>query len=221
MTDVGGSSELAERLAPFLDRVLAPEEGAKLLPIFQASMRPCRFHATGIVQSRGGSDGSMSVYHIEVDLLQRAWYERSQNHLGEVLGETWHEDGVTMTPDFRGECPVDRFTSLPLRMVFMWRLPIWGGRFGDYAPLVVQANEEGNYLITLRRLGERHVHGGVVLDAEHLVLLDYALRDQHVMLLDIRPGRPITRGADAEPFDLEGFLRARQDRGRGAKEAEW
>ena len=99
MTDFGGSSELAERLAPFLDRVLAPEEGAKLLPILEEAMGSRRFHATGLEQHGDGSDGRMSVSHLEVDLFQSAWYVQTRNHLGEVLEERWHENGVTVTPE--------------------------------------------------------------------------------------------------------------------------
>lgn len=211
-SNVDHSRKLLERLAPFLDRVLAPEEGAKLLPILEEAMGSRRFHATGLEQHGDGSDGRMSVSHLEVDLFQSAWYVQTRNHLGEVLKERWHEDGVTVSPEFQGESPMDRLIPFPLRMVFLWRLPIWGRRCDDYVPLVIQANEEGNYLITLRRFSssERHVHGGIELDAEHLLVSNYAVHDHYAMLLDVRPGRPITRGAEAKPFDLEAFILARQ-----------
>ena len=168
-------------------RVLSPAERADVLPQLQTLLTADRFHARGILQS----GDSIEQWHIEVDYPAAAWF--AVNERGDV-----HEfrDGMTT---HRGQS-VERPTSFadelvgPLAAAVPARLPWWGERSHDFSPVMIEHLGTHSLLLTFEHGADSSMRATMVVDTTlGLVTRVLHFNAPYILLLDIEPGRPITR----------------------------
>ncbi|WP_159601613.1 hypothetical protein [Agromyces humi] len=159
--------------------LLSPGDAPEVFDHVLSLRREIAFSGTGFMQSNGGP----TSLRVHVDLPGRSW--RLEEEDGEVFAE--HRDGVTTAPDGAVQAAIDEsLPFLPLKFVFLHRLPVWGRKRDDYRPILVESAGGEDLLITFAHLEDPATRGTVVVDAA-LGIVTQLIRPTDMARLTVDP----------------------------------
>lgn len=131
-------------------------------------------------------DGVIRSEVIEVDRGRQEWSIRweKDGH------SSYHTSGVTTTEEMTYPRRVDQsLPSLALKMVFPWKLSIWGREHDDYRPFLIERHmDEQVVVISLRHQSDPLVRGAILFDRKLCIATVLIRPTDTVRLDDIKIG---------------------------------